>query len=147
MSLDEADSKDATEGLAPRRSRRGNEPEKDEKPNQPEPEEDEEALEEEITRCICGHTDYLGPPASIREYGLPLSGKTSSKDDNKRTEDATVLDELSEDVGNFFIQCDKCHVWQHGGCVGLTDESMSPDNYYCEECRPDYHKIIKSSDG
>lgn len=52
---------------------------------------------------------------------------------------------LSDDIGNFFVQCDNCHVWQHGGCMGLNDESIIPDEYYCEKCRPDFHKIIKGS--
>ena len=50
---------------------------------------------------------------------------------------------LTEDMGNFFVQCDNCHVWQHGGCLGIHDESIIPDEYYCEKCRPDFHKVIK----
>ncbi|KAK5009802.1 hypothetical protein LTR28_013324, partial [Elasticomyces elasticus] len=36
--------------------------------------------------------------------------------------------------GGFFIQCDSCSVWQHGGCVGIADESSAPDTYFCEIC-------------
>ncbi|KAK4991635.1 Histone deacetylase complex subunit [Elasticomyces elasticus] len=36
--------------------------------------------------------------------------------------------------GGFFIQCDSCSVWQHGGCVGIVDESSAPDTYFCEIC-------------
>lgn len=52
---------------------------------------------------------------------------------------------LTEDMGNFFVQCNNCHVWQHGGCLGIPDESIIPDEYYCEKCRPDFHKVIKAS--
>jgi len=27
--------------------------------------------------------------------------------------------------------------------MGLHDESIIPDEYYCERCRPDFHKIFK----
>lgn len=57
----------------------------------------------------------------------------------------THVTAITDDLGNFFVQCDNCHVWQHGGCLGLTDDSMLPDEYYCEKCRPEYHKIIKAS--
>ena len=28
--------------------------------------------------------------------------------------------------------------------MGLNDESVIPEEYYCEKCRPDFHKIVKS---
>ncbi|KAK4561264.1 Histone deacetylase complex subunit [Recurvomyces mirabilis] len=74
--------------------------------------------EEEITRCICGHQEYPGPPLSEVFSGLEAQG---------------------DDVGGLFIQCDGCSVWQHGGCVGIVEESQCPDKYYCEECRPKLH--------
>lgn len=90
--------------------------------------EEVEGGEEEVTRCICGQAEYPGPSASMRDQ------QTSS-------------DPLSDDTGNFFVQCDNCGVWQHGGCMGLTDESMLPDEYYCEQCKPEYHKILKGVNG
>lgn len=86
---------------------------------------DNEVIEDDITRCVCGHADYPGPSVTIRDkYGAAA---------------------ITEDMGNFFVQCDNCHVWQHGGCMGLHDESIIPDEYFCEKCRPDFHKIIKAS--
>lgn len=146
-SIDDADSNTKTESLAPRRSRRGNDSEKEEQIKQQDDEGGAEELEEEVTRCICGQSDYPGPPASIRDFGFPPSAKTGSKDEPGHIDDANTSDTLSEDVGNFFIQCDKCHVWQHGGCVGLTDESLSPEFYYCELCKPEFHKVIRASTG
>ncbi|KAJ5461709.1 uncharacterized protein N7458_003261 [Penicillium daleae] len=86
------------------------------------PEEDEE---EEITRCLCGQQDYP-------EDGIPPTDSS---------------DLLSDDIGSMFIQCDSCKVWQHGGCVGIMDEEMSPDEYFCEECRKDLHRIRGESNG
>ena len=77
----------------------------------------------EITRCVCGSQDYPGPP---------------STDDHKPQ---------SEDSGNFFIQCDKCNVWQHGGCVGIMAEEDSPDNYSCELCEKRLHQLHTDDNG
>ncbi|KAG4304607.1 hypothetical protein PORY_002000 [Pneumocystis oryctolagi] len=54
-----------------------------------------------------------------------------------------LQDVQSEDLdsGSLYIQCDHCFVWQHGFCVGFTDEKEIPDIYYCEICRPDLHHI------
>lgn len=54
---------------------------------------------------------------------------------------------LAEDAGGLFIQCDVCKVWQHGGCVGIMEESKSPEEYFCEQCRKDLHKITTSANG
>ncbi|KAK5037165.1 Histone deacetylase complex subunit [Exophiala sideris] len=133
-SADGADSTTRAEQLAPRRSRRNGE-EKEPVVKQQAEEEDEdaeadaEAVEEEVTRCICGQAEYPGPSAALRQQQPPNA------------------DVLSDDTGNFFVQCDKCGVWQHGGCMGLLDESMLPDEYYCEQCKPQFHKITKSANG
>lgn len=39
-----------------------------------------------------------------------------------------------------FIQCEQCGVWQHGYCVGITNDD-TPDKYWCEQCRPDLHRL------
>lgn len=75
--------------------------------------------EEEITRCICGKPEYPGPPPAL---GIS-----------------------DPDVGGMFIQCDTCHVWQHGGCVGIMNDDETPDDYFCEQCRPHLHKVFNGS--
>ena len=91
--------------------------------------------EEEVTRCICGQ-HYAGLP-NISDYTLKVvSG------------DATISRSLaSKDAGQLFIQCDTCRVWQHGGCVGILDETMCPKDYYCERCRDDLHEKSVTSEG
>ncbi|EJD02927.1 uncharacterized protein FOMMEDRAFT_140728 [Fomitiporia mediterranea MF3/22] len=38
------------------------------------------------------------------------------------------------------IQCDKCLTWQHGPCMGFSQESEIPEGvYYCEQCKPEDH--------
>ena len=86
-------------------------------------EEEEEDSEEDVTRCICGKLEYPGPPR-------PSGDRRDA------------IESQDPDAGGLFIQCDVCHVWQHGGCVGIMDEGATPDNYYCEQCKPSYHKIM-----
>ena len=121
-----------------RRTRSGHEDIKDNANNVVEDEEDEDG-EEEITRCICGNTDYPGLPLSLLEA---LRQAAREGGDNRPS-----LEILPEDAGGLFIQCDMCKVWQHGGCVGIFDEASTPDEYFCEQCRKDFHKITSTSDG
>ena len=91
--------------------------------------------DEDVTRCICRNQEYPGPPISNFE---------STKSSVKGNSDSTAF---SEDTTGWFIQCDDCKVWQHGGCVGIMDEAISPEEYYCEQCRKDLHKISATSNG
>lgn len=43
---------------------------------------------------------------------------------------------------SFFIQCDTCKVWQHSVCLRMTEE-VTPEEYFCEMCRPDLHAVVK----
>jgi hypothetical protein len=80
-----------------------------------------EEPEEEITRCICGHQEWPGPAL--------ITG-----------------DPENDEGGGFFIQCDVCKVWQHGGCIGLP-EDLVPDQYFCEECKPQLHRLFVNPQG
>ena len=86
--------------------------------------------EDEAVRCICGSDDYPGPPpedAPDAEFFLQH--------------------ELTEDVTGFFVQCDVCKVWQHGACVGIFSAESSPEEYFCELCRKEFHKIHTAGNG
>ena len=95
---------------------------------------DEEG-EEEVTRCICGSQEYPG---------LPVISNDTLQNNAKGDPNSSIL---SEDSTGWFIQCDKCKVWQHGGCVGIIDESTSPEEYFCELCRKDLHKVLTDLNG
>lgn len=110
---------------APRRSQRSQAKEEETR-HGVELDEDAVGDEEDITRCICGQQEYPGPPLS---------------------EAFSSADAQSDDARGLFIQCDGCSVWQHGGCVGIVEESQSPDKYYCEECRPKLHDKHTDSRG
>jgi len=89
------------------------------------------AEEDEVTRCVCGYQEYPGAPSDTGKPGSALADS----------------DTQADELGGLFIQCDVCKVWQHGGCVGIMDEAASPDEYFCEECRKDLHKVTMSPKG
>ena len=95
----------------------------------------DDEVEEEVTRCICGNQEYPG---------LPVSASETAKGNPKEDLNPTAF---AEDATGWFIQCDTCKVWQHGGCVGIMDETTSPEEYFCEQCRKDLHKITVTANG
>lgn len=115
-----------------RRTRSSQDDPKDEAPPAIDDENDDE-VEEEVTRCICGNQEYPGLPD-------PDPAKTVSKDESNPAS-------FAEDTTGWFIQCDLCKVWQHGGCVGIMDEATSPEEYFCEQCRQDLHKSTTTTNG
>ena len=92
---------------------------------------DDIAEEDEVTRCVCGYQEYPGPPSDAPKSMSALVDP----------------DVQADELGGLFIQCDVCKVWQHGGCVGIMDEAASPDEYFCEECRKELHKVTTSPKG
>ncbi|WVQ80701.1 hypothetical protein IAT38_002806 [Cryptococcus sp. DSM 104549] len=48
-----------------------------------------------------------------------------------------------EDIDVMMIQCDKCNVWQHGDCMGIWGDEEAPDEYFCEECKPERHQALR----
>jgi hypothetical protein len=97
---------------------------------------DDEIIEdEETTRCLCGQQEYPGQPVDL---SVARSAKGSHPPNS---------DESGEERGGLFIQCDGCLVWQHGGCVSVMEESAVPDKYFCEECKPELHELLKAPNG
>lgn len=98
---------------------------------------DEIQEDDEAVRCICGYDDYPGPP--------PLDPEMKQA----RDADSIVFTglDVTDDISGFYVQCDICKVWQHGACVGIMTEESSPDEYFCEKCRKDLHKIHKATNG
>ncbi|KAI8083252.1 uncharacterized protein B0P05DRAFT_536701 [Gilbertella persicaria] len=79
------------------------------------------------------------------------------KPNRQLTEDSS--DQDSSDVGSvtrcicgeshnlgLMVQCDQCEVWQHCECIGLLQDKL-PDHYYCDQCQPENHQVVKTSNG
>lgn len=100
---------------------------------------EEGAEDEEAVRCICGLDEYPGPPQLDED----------NKDSIMKGIEESVISpaDVTEDLAGFFLQCDVCKVWQHGGCVGIMSEDTSPEEYFCENCRKELHKIYTAPDG
>ena len=122
------DDAEDVEKAQPRRTRSSQDEIKEDPAAAIDDEADEES-EEEVTRCICGSLEYPG---------LPVTSTDATRQPARSDANSSLL---SEDSTGWFIQCDKCKVWQHGGCVGIMDESTSPEEYFCEQCRKDLHRI------
>jgi hypothetical protein len=101
---------------------------------------EEGAEDDEAVRCICGFEEYPGPPQLGDE-----DNKHGIKDGIE--EPIITVADVTEDLAGFFLQCDICKVWQHGGCVGIMNEDTSPEEYFCEECRKDLHRILTAANG
>ncbi|ATY63919.1 PHD finger domain [Cordyceps militaris] len=51
--------------------------------------------------------------------------------------------EQDEDSGEAWISCETCYAWQHNVCVGVSSyEDEIPEYYWCEQCRPQEHKVL-----
>ena len=36
-------------------------------------------------------------------------------------------------LDTFMVDCDRCHSWHHGSCVGITKDTV-PDSWLCDDC-------------
>lgn len=50
--------------------------------------------------------------------------------------------EQDDDSDEAWISCERCNVWQHNVCMGITTDEKELESllYYCEECNPEDHK-------
>ena len=127
-----SESRDASSKPPPRRTRSSHE---DTKPETilPAEEVEEDEGENDVTRCVCGRDVYPGSPFAKE--------RAKERSASKGRDPALGPDCV-------FIQCDTCKVWQHGPCVGMPDDSDADSvEYFCEECRPELHKVSKNSSG
>jgi hypothetical protein len=75
------------------------------------------------------------------------SKKAQEKDQSQEPEEVIRCvcgaTEQDEDSGEAWISCETCYAWQHNVCVGVSSfEDEIPENYWCEQCRPEDHKEL-----
>lgn len=85
---------------------------------------------------------WLGMIASKMAEEIYKSKQFKVFEDRKRNENAMPSDE-DEDAScicnqgfqeKFMLDCDRCNVWFHGECVGISPSDV-PDIWYCDTCR------------
>jgi cohesin loading factor subunit SCC2 len=68
--------------------------------------------------------------ASHREKPVKLKAITSKADD-KRVNCYCQNNVFTESL---MLDCDRCHTWYHGACVGLTRDTV-PQEWHCDACQ------------
>ncbi|KAI9150270.1 Transcription factor BYE1 [Paramyrothecium foliicola] len=101
--------------------------------------------------------DELEPAAAPKRRQTKKTKKAQEQEqeqdqedqDQEQGQDAEVIrcvcgaTEQDEDSGEAWISCETCFAWQHNVCVGVSSyEDEIPENYWCEQCRPENHKEL-----
>ncbi|OCF72860.1 hypothetical protein I204_06089 [Kwoniella mangroviensis CBS 8886] len=69
-------------------------------------------------------------------------GEEEEEEEEEEVKDVTRCVCHKEDIDVMMIQCDQCNVWQHGECMGIWGDEEAPDEYFCEECKPERHQPL-----
>ena len=79
----------------------------------------------EVTDCICGYRRVGGSAWTPTEEG-----------DDAAVDPAAADVAVTEADTAFYLDCDSCHVWYHGVCVGFRsqEEVEAAGNWVCESC-------------
>lgn len=93
--------------------------------------------------------DELEQPAAPKRRQTKKSRKALEQEELEQEEEPEVIrcvcgaTEQDQDSGEAWISCETCFAWQHNVCVGVSSfEDEIPENYWCEQCRPDDHKEL-----
>ncbi|OAQ74273.1 PHD finger domain-containing protein [Pochonia chlamydosporia 170] len=91
--------------------------------------------------------DELEPAVAPKRRQTKKTKKAQEKDQSQEPEEVIRCvcgaTEQDEDSGEAWISCETCYAWQHNVCVGVSSfEDEIPENYWCEQCRPEDHKEL-----
>ncbi|KHN95886.1 Spen-like protein [Metarhizium album ARSEF 1941] len=91
--------------------------------------------------------DELEPAVPPKRRQTKKTKKAQEKDHSQEPDEVIRCvcgaTEQDEDSGEAWISCETCYAWQHNVCVGVSSfEDEIPDNYWCEQCRPEDHKEL-----
>lgn len=100
-------------------------------------------LEEDATEEQPKQEDVKKEDEVSEEPSNEANNEASNEEEEEEEEGETrcICGELDPpDESGLFIQCEQCGVWQHGYCVGITNDD-TPDKYWCEQCKPELHRL------
>lgn len=92
--------------------------------------------------------DELEQPPAPKRRQTKKSRKAQEDEENSQEPEEVIrcvcgATEQDEDSGEAWISCETCYAWQHNVCVGVSSyEDEIPENYWCEQCRPQDHKEL-----
>ncbi|CAO3607784.1 unnamed protein product [Cunninghamella blakesleeana] len=72
------------------------------------------------------------PPSTSYQYNN--NSNTTSSSDQVEDIIRCICENPTIDYGAFMIACDKCGVWYHGSCVGVS-ENDQVEEWYCQLCQ------------
>ncbi|ORX89077.1 hypothetical protein K493DRAFT_71891 [Basidiobolus meristosporus CBS 931.73] len=78
-------------------------------------------------------------PTSASRRGNRGGSKRSKSEEETRC----VCGQQPLDHEGLMIQCELCKVWQHCACVDILDEKDCPEQYFCEQCKPENHPYLQ----
>lgn len=92
------------------------------------------------------HTKNQEDDPPKKKKGKKGSKAAASEAEENGDDDAIVrciCGDTEDYRGWMMIVCDQCDAWQHNFCMGVTeDEAKLPEEYYCEQCKPENHKEL-----
>merc|ERR1719401_377213 len=68
-----------------------------------------------------------------RENPLKLFDCTSPGNQSSEPEKEVNRCFCGRNVNTFMVDCDRCHSWFHGSCIGITKDTV-PDVWFCDDC-------------
>lgn len=98
-----------------------------------------------------GHEEETPAPPKPRPQPKKPSKKAQKKkpEPEEEEEEEEIIrcvcgaTDQDEDSGEAWIGCETCLAWQHNVCMGVSSfEDEIPENYWCEQCRPEDHKVL-----
>jgi len=101
--------------------------------------------EEQAARLLS--LDLLGQvlAAVVAQRKLHADAPLTFPDDKDEVDEAAQPTDAGEDAtcvcgrgydGGFMLDCDRCHRWFHGSCVGIeAQEDDLPSEWFCESCQ------------
>ncbi|KFH43962.1 Transcription factor-like protein [Hapsidospora chrysogenum ATCC 11550] len=131
----------------PRRSTRlGKDHAANQQPPEAEPRRSVRATKGQHTKSF----DEIEQPVAPKRRQTKKTKKALEQEEQENQEEADEIircvcgaTEQDEDSGEAWISCETCYAWQHNVCVGVSSyEDEIPENYWCEQCRPEDHKEL-----